>query len=202
MCFLLPYEKGIGRLQCFFVHWRCLFSGHPLAAAGKLHQFSVQSWSSRRDPNVSCTDHTMTKVQRSVTKPPFYNTAKAHATVLSQHCDQLMEVLWWKPWHKSKKKPTKLKTQNKTKIPQRNKNQQSSVVLTSVMTRWALVHKTQKRLTGKGVKHFCLYWHHLNQEQALTSNGLEEFTCCVPLPASPSRCCHVGICTRKNPDAQ
>lgn len=82
-----------------------------------------------------------------------------------------------------------------------NKNQQSSTVLISVTTRWAPFDKTQKRLTGKGVKHSCLYWHHLNQEQALTSNGLEEFTCCVPLPASPSRCCHVQICTRKNPDA-
>jgi len=69
------------------------------------------------------------------------------------------------------------------------------------MTRRAPFDNTQKKLTGKGVKHFCLYWHHLNQEQALTSNGLEEFTCCVPLPASPSRCCHGGICTRKNPDA-
>lgn len=74
-------------------------------------------------------------------------------------------------------------------------------MLASFTTRWAPFDKTQERLTGKGVKRFCLYWHHLNQEQALTSNGLEEFTCCVPLPASPSRCCHVGICTRKRPDA-
>lgn len=54
------------------------------------------------------------------------------------------------------------------------------------MTRGAPFDKTQKRLTGKGVKHFCFYWHHLNQEQALTSNGLEEFNVvfpCQPLPA-------------------
>lgn len=108
----------MGRWQYIFVHQICQFSGHPLVATGKFHQLAVQSWPSRREIPVW--------TALTTPQPGFKDLwQKLLFTVepkLSQHCDQLKEVLWWKPCHKSNwKKPTQ-QPETKQKNPNAIKN--------------------------------------------------------------------------------
>lgn len=128
-------QKRVGRQQYIFVRQRCQFSGHCLVATGKLHQLAVQSWPSRREIPV----WTALTTPQPRFKDLWQKLLSTLQPKLSQHCDQLKEVLWWKPCHNSNKKnqqPTNLK-QNKKSQCNKKKKQRSSIVLTSVMTRWS-----------------------------------------------------------------